>query len=127
MTMIDRRTVLKSLATATLCLALPSLAHAKSIALAPDQVEAVNRISGFFNSFTTLQGEFTQLSPKGNTSTGTMYISKPGKMRFDYHAPNPFLLVSDGKWVTLKDRAKEKGDQVPLSATPPPHCGRPGS
>jgi outer membrane lipoprotein-sorting protein len=70
------------------------------------------------NSFITLQGEFTQISPKGNVSKGVMFISKPGKLRFEYSPPNPFLLVSDGKWVTLKNRAKEKGDQFPLSATP---------
>lgn len=118
MMILDRRNVLKSLAAAAVLCVVPALASAKTISLSPDQVASVNRISAFFNSFTTLQGEFTQISPKGNTSTGTMYISKPGKMRFDYHAPNPFLLVSDGKWVTLKDRAKEKGDQVPLTATP---------
>lgn len=93
-------------------------ANAGSISLNAEQAEAINRISNYFNSFRTLKGEFTQISPKGNMSTGTMYISKPGKMRFDYAPPNPFLLVSDGKWVTLKNRAKEKGDQVPLSATP---------
>lgn len=103
---------------AALLMVVPLAAQAKTIALNPEQVEAINRISGYFNSFRTLKGEFTQVSPKGNMSTGTMYISKPGKMRFDYAAPNPFLLVSDGKWVTLKDRAKERGDQVPLSATP---------
>lgn len=106
------------LAAAGLAMLLPIAVEAKSIPLSPEQVEAINRISGYFNSFRTLRGEFTQISPKGTMSTGTMYISKPGKMRFDYAAPNPFLLVSDGKWVTLKDRARERGDQVPLSATP---------
>lgn len=93
-------------------------ANAGSISLSAEQAESINRISTYFNSFKTLKGDFTQISPKGNMSTGIMYISKPGKMRFDYAPPNPFLLVSDGKWVTLKNRAKEKGDQVPLSATP---------
>lgn len=107
-----------ALAASALVMLSPLPAWAKSMELSPQQTEAINRISGYFNSFRTLRGEFTQLSPKGNMSTGTMYISKPGKMRFDYAAPNPFLLVSDGKWVTLKDRARERGDQVPLSATP---------
>ncbi len=107
------------LSAAALLLALTGAgAQAKSMSLSPDQTDAINRISTYFNSFTTLKGEFTQVSPKGTMSTGTMYISKPGKMRFDYAPPNPFLLVSDGKWVTLKNRSKEKGDQVPLSATP---------
>ena len=91
---------------------------AKPIELSPAQAEAINKISAYMNSFKTLQGEFTQISPKGNISKGVMFISKPGKLRFEYAPPNPFLLVSDGKWVTLKNRAKEKGDQFPLSATP---------
>ena len=91
---------------------------AKPIELSPEQVESINKISAYMNSFETLQGEFTQISPKGNISKGVMFISKPGKLRFEYSPPNPFLLVSDGKWVTLKNRAKEKGDQFPLSATP---------
>jgi outer membrane lipoprotein-sorting protein len=88
-------------------------AAAKSILLNPEQTKSINKISDYMNSFSTLQGEFTQISPKG-----VMFISKPGKLRFEYSPPNPFLLVSDGKWVTLKNRAKEKGDQFPLAATP---------
>jgi outer membrane lipoprotein-sorting protein len=91
---------------------------AKSMQLNSEQADTVNRISNFINSFTTLQGDFTQVSPQGTVSKGKMFIAKPGKMRFDYAPPNPFLIVSDGKWVTLKNRAKEKGDQFPLSATP---------
>jgi outer membrane lipoprotein-sorting protein len=91
---------------------------AKSIVLNPEQTKSINKISDYMNSFKTLQGEFTQISPKGNVSKGVMFISKPGKLRFEYSPPNPFLLVSDGKWVTLKNRAKEKGDQFPLAATP---------
>ena len=93
-------------------------AAAKPISLSPEQTESINKISAYINSFKTLQGEFTQISPKGNISKGVMFISKPGKMRFEYAPPNPFLLVSDGKWVTLKNRAKEKGDQFPLRSTP---------
>ena len=93
-------------------------AAAKPISLTPDQAESINKISAYMNSFKTLQGDFTQISPKGNISKGVMFISKPGKLRFEYSPPNPFLLVSDGKWVTLKNRATEKGDQFPLAATP---------
>ena len=58
------------------------------------------------------------VSPKGNVSAGVFYISKPGKMRFEYAPPNPFIIVSDGRWVTVKNNAKNKADQYPLSATP---------
>ncbi len=91
---------------------------ANPISLSPEQTESINKISAYMNSFMTLQGEFTQTGPTGRVSKGQMYLSKPGKLRFDYAAPNPFLLVSDGRWVTFKNRAKEKGDQFPLATTP---------
>ena len=97
--------------------ALP-LSSVPAMALTPEQETAVNGISEYLNSFKTLQGEFTQVSPKGNMSKGVFYISKPGKMRFEYAPPNPFLIVSDGTWLTVKNVKKEKGDQFPLSQTP---------
>ena len=97
--------------------ALPAAA-AEPLKLSPEQQTAVNANSDYLNSFKTLQGEFTQISPKGNMSQGVFYIAKPGKMRFEYAPPNPFLIVSDGTWLTIKNVKKEKGDQFPLSQTP---------
>jgi outer membrane lipoprotein-sorting protein len=39
-------------------------------------------------------------------------------MRFQYAPPNPFVVVADGTWVTIKNNAKDTADQYPLSATP---------
>lgn len=96
---------------------LPALA-AQPLKLTPEQQASINGISDFLNSFKTMQGEFTQVSPKGNLSQGVFYIAKPGKMRFEYAPPNPFLIVADGTWLTIKNVKKEKGDQFPLSQTP---------
>lgn len=90
----------------------------KPIQLNSEQSASVQNITDYINGMTNLQGEFTQISPKGNLSRGIFFISKPGKMRFEYAPPNPFLIVADGKWLTIKNRAKEKGDQFPLSETP---------
>jgi len=95
----------------------PALAS-KPIQLNSEQSASVQNITDYINGLTDLQGEFTQISPKGNLSRGIFFISKPGKMRFEYAPPNPFLIVADGKWLTIKNRAKEKGDQFPLSETP---------
>jgi outer membrane lipoprotein-sorting protein len=90
----------------------------ESIQLTPEQSEAMKEIGGYINSFREMQGEFTQVSPKGTVSKGVFYLSKPGKMRFEYAPPNPFIIVSDGTWVTIKNRAKDSADQYPLSQTP---------
>ncbi len=90
----------------------------KAIVLTGDQVAAVQRINAYINSFATMRGDFTQISPRGQSSRGVMLISKPGKIRFEYAPPVPLLIVSDGKWLTIKNTARERGDQFPLSATP---------
>jgi outer membrane lipoprotein-sorting protein len=99
-------------------LAVPSAKAASNEQLSEEQLAVVKKLGDYFNSLTTMKGEFTQVSPKGNVSAGVFYISKPGKMRFEYAPPNPFIIVSDGRWVTVKNNAKNKADQYPLSATP---------
>src|SRR3954466_587508 len=76
--------------------------------LSEAELAVVKKLWDYFNSLTTMKGEFAQVSPKGNVSAGIFYISKPGKMRFEYAPPNPFIIVSDGRWVTVKNNAKNK-------------------
>lgn len=89
-----------------------------TISLNAGQRSSLQKINAFLNSFQTLKSDFTQISSKGQTVQGVLMINKPGKLRFEYAAPNPMLIVSDGRWLTIKNRVKEKGDQFPLSATP---------
>jgi len=97
---------------------IASFAKAPPLALNADQQQEVKRINDFINSFQSLKAAFDQISPKGVHTSGTLYISKPGKLRFDF-INNPMLLVADGRWLTFKeDRQRECGSQFPLSATP---------
>lgn len=88
------------------------------MALNPDQQQSIKKLNDYLNSFQSLKADFVQVSSKGNMAQGQMLISKPGKLRFEYAPPNPLLIVSDGRWLTIKDKVKEKGDQFPLSSTP---------
>ena len=92
-------------------------AKAPAIALNGEQQAAIGRINAYLNSFQTLKADFSQVGSKGNVATGVLYISKPGKLRFDYSG-NPTLIISDGRWLTMMDRNRMRGDQFPLSATP---------
>lgn len=118
MTKISQLTRRAVLGLGFMFLAAVPVHAAKPIDISAEQAKSINAISKFINSFKTMQGEFTQISPKGNLSRGVFFIAKPGKMRFEYAPPNPFLIVSDGKWLTIKNTKKEKGDQFPLSQTP---------
>ncbi|WP_409432732.1 LolA family protein [Litorimonas sp. RW-G-Af-16] len=76
------------------------------------------RIDAALNSTTSFQGRFTQYGADGTFSQGTIYLQRPGKLRFEYDDPNPLLIVSDGVTMTQQDKALETFDRVPLSATP---------
>ena len=113
---------LRRAALALMLVATAALGGMASAAVAEELTEeqraAIQQITGYFNAMRTLQGEFMQVGPKGHISTGVFHISKPGRMRFEYAPPNPFVVVADGTWVTIKNNARNTADQYPLSATP---------
>lgn len=106
------------LATAGVMLVAFTSIAASAAELSEEQRGAIQQITGYFNGMRTLQGEFMQVGPKGHISTGVFHIAKPGRMRFEYAPPNPFVVVADGTWVTIKNNEKDTADQYPLAATP---------
>lgn len=66
----------------------------------------------------TAQGRFTQANADGSIYGGSFALSRPGKLRFDYDAPVPVLIVSDGTTVAMEDSELETVDRIPLGATP---------
>lgn len=76
------------------------------------------RIDASMNSTVSFSGRFAQYAADGSFAQGQVYIKRPGKLRFEYDAPNPLLIVSDGVTLTQQDKALETIDRVPLSATP---------
>ncbi len=95
----------------------PGVAQAAA-QLSEDDNAAVTLLNTYLNEIVNMKGEFTQTSPRGQIANGVFYISKPGKMRFEYAPPSPLLVVSDGRWVTVKNTTRNKDDQYPLAATP---------
>ncbi|MEM7545032.1 MAG: outer membrane lipoprotein carrier protein LolA [Pseudomonadota bacterium] len=76
------------------------------------------RISAYLNSITTLAGDFVQVDPDGILSEGQFYMTRPGRIRFEYNEPNPALVISDGFWVGVVDKRYSQVERYPLSETP---------
>ena len=76
------------------------------------------KISSYLSSLQTLVGNFVQVGPDGSKTKGQFYIQKPGKVRFEYEAPNPIAIVADGSMVAVRDRNLSTQDLYPLSQTP---------
>lgn len=80
--------------------------------------DALDSISAYMNGITTLKGSFIQIEPSGNVDEGRFYVSKPGRMRFEYAAPVPTLLVSDGRTVAVANTRLNTVDRYPIFLTP---------
>jgi outer membrane lipoprotein-sorting protein len=82
-----------------------------------DQAD-LDRISAYLNTTQTLKGSFVQIGPEGQVDEGRFYIQKPGRMRFEYAAPNPTLIVSDGSSVAVINKKLNTTDRYPIWTTP---------
>ena len=90
------------------------------------QNAVVDELNTYLNSLISATARFTQESADGSTSTGTFYLQKPGKMRFEYDAPSPALLVADGNALAVFDKKSNRGPQrYPQSSTPLSLLSRP--
>ncbi|MGB8397677.1 outer-membrane lipoprotein carrier protein LolA [Bradyrhizobium sp.] len=76
------------------------------------------RVSSYLSSLQTLVGNFVQVGPDGSKTKGDFYIQKPGKVRFEYDAPNPIAIIADGSALAVRDRKLATQDIYPLSQTP---------
>src|SRR5712692_7411094 len=87
--------------TATLWLFLAAPAQA-----VPNLHSVAQAVDEHYNRLKTLQAEFTEIyqgSGIERTESGTLWLKKPGKMRWEYRSPREKLFLSDGKdaWFYL--------------------------
>ena len=86
--------------------------------LTNDQRAIVERVNSYLSGVQTLTGNFIQVGPDGSRTQGDFFISKPGRVRFEYDDPSPIELIADGSSVVVRDRRLATQDVYPLSQTP---------
>lgn len=76
-------------------------------------------LSRYLNGLSTAEAEFTQINPDGTLTTGTIRISRPGKVRFEYAPPDRTVVMADGQQVAIFDpKSNQPPEQYPLRRTP---------
>jgi outer membrane lipoprotein carrier protein len=83
--------------TAVVCMTAALLATASP---ATDVKTLAAAVDEHYNHLHSLQAQFTELyrgSGIERTESGTLWLKKPGKMRWEYRSPREKLFVSDGK------------------------------
>lgn len=88
--------------------ALPALADAIPLA----------QLSQYLNGIRTAQGAFTQINADGSISTGTIYMRRPGRVRFEYDADDVLVMAGGGQVAIFDGRSNQRPEQYPLRRTP---------
>jgi len=78
----------------------------------------VAEIETYLSKLRSLRADFVQLEPSGGSSSGDLYYQRPDKMRLDYDAPNPVLIVANGWQVMYHDRKLDQVSHLLTSQTP---------
>ena len=100
---------------------LALLVLAPAILAGPVAAEPIplSEISRYFNSFRTAEADFTQVNPDGTLSSGRLMIYRPGRIRFEYDAPDQTLVLATSGSVNIFDARSNAGPTVyPLARTP---------
>jgi outer membrane lipoprotein-sorting protein len=99
---------------------LPSLARAQAHAavLSDADQATISQVSAYLNALRTLKGRFLQVGPDGKTTQGTVWLDRPGRMRFQYDKPSPLLLVAGHGTVVFHDAQLDQTTNIPLTQTP---------
>jgi outer membrane lipoprotein-sorting protein len=83
----------------------------------PDQA-LVERARDYLRGLSSAMGRFTQTDPRGRVATGTFYLRRPGRARFEYDPPSGLVVASNGFRVAILDKRLGTLDAYPLGATP---------
>jgi len=81
--------------------------------LAADAKTLAAAVDSHYNHLHSLQAEFAEIyrgSGPDRTESGTLWLKKPGKMRWEYRSPKDKLFVSDGRdaWFYVPDNRQAR-------------------
>ena len=82
------------------------------------QAIPLGEISAYMNGLTTVTARFRQDNPDGTVTSGTFYLKRPGRMRFEYDPPEPAMVIAGGGALAVFDPRSDEPTRFPLNQTP---------
>lgn len=92
--------------------------NAMAAPLKPQDIADLAKVSAYLNAITSLKSSFVQVGPNGELDQGVLYARKPGRLRFEYAPPSPYLIVSDGVTIAVANNKLRTVDRYPLVDNP---------
>lgn len=83
----------------------------------PDLHSLATAVDSHYNHLQTLRAEFTEIYRGGaveRTESGTLWLKKPGKMRWEYRSPKEKLFVGDGKYAWFYIPGEKQVRRTPM-------------
>lgn len=80
--------------------------------------EIVQRANAYFTNMRTLVADFTQVGGDGRRLGGTLYLQRPGKLRFEYDPPATLEVIADGTSISVRDKKLLTQDMYFIQQTP---------
>jgi outer membrane lipoprotein carrier protein len=118
-------TLRASILTLGLCLSAPAaavlaVADTGTALAAPTAQEVAARVQAFYDSTKTFRATFKQtytikVQNVTKVSTGKVVFEKPGKMSWQYDAPNGNRVVSDGNTIKVYEKENEQMYEVSVA------------
>lgn len=94
------------------------MAAPASTQLASADSALVSKAVSYLEGLTSARGRFEQTDSRGETTTGTFFLQRPGRARFDYDPPSGLAIASNGFKVTVVNRRLKTIESYPLGLTP---------
>lgn len=89
-----------------------------SVISGDDRKDVLSKVEENLNQVRSLKATFIQRGPEGNVDEGTLFLERPGKIRFEYANDNPILVVSNGDMLSFVDYEIKQVSRWPIDKTP---------
>ena len=80
--------------------------------------QVFEKVVTYIEGIDTYKARFIQTAPSGSVSAGIMKMDRPGKLRVEYDAPNPQLIIANQGKLYIHDADLETTDSYPIRRTP---------
>lgn len=79
--------------------------------------KVVAEAEAYLQKLDTVKARFVQTAPDGSQASGTFYLDRPGKLRFEYDPPIKDFVVADGVFIYFYDGQIKQQTNAPIGQT----------
>ena len=87
------------------------------LARADEQSDAIKKIEKHLNSISSIKANFVQISADGGISNGQFFLSRPGRLRWQYEPPVPLLIIGNKGTIQYHDLELDTVSYVDMDDT----------